>query len=34
MSVIGTNKSLFLVDGQADIETGYTLGANKITPYE
>ena len=34
MRVKNTQKELFLVDGQAGIDTGYTLIAEKVTPYK
>ena len=34
MRVKNTQKELFLVDGQAGIDTGYTLIADKVTPYK
>ena len=33
MQVISSKKDLFLVDGEAGIETGYTLIAEKVAPY-
>lgn len=34
IKVKNTKKSLFLVDGDAGIDTGYTLIAEKVTPYK
>ena len=34
MSVETSTKALFFVDGRASLETGYTLSARKIEPYE
>ena len=34
MQVKNEQKSLFLVDGEAGIDTGYTLIAEKVTPYK
>ena len=34
MSVETSTKALFYVDGRASLETGYTLSARKIEPYE
>jgi hypothetical protein len=33
MQVKSVQKSLFLVDGESGIDTGYTLVAEKVTPY-
>ena len=34
MQVKKSQKSLFLVDGESGIDTGYTLVADKVTPYK
>jgi hypothetical protein len=34
MQVKKSQKSLFLVDGESGIDTGYTLVAEKVTPYK
>lgn len=34
MQVKSAQKSLFLVDGESGIDTGYTLVAEKVTPYK
>lgn len=34
LSVVARNKTLFLIDGSSGVDTGYTLEANKIEPYE
>ena len=34
MQVKSSQKNLFLVDGESGIDTGYTIVAEKVTPYE
>lgn len=34
ISTIATVKELFLVDGSADINTGYSMKANRVEPYQ
>ncbi|MEQ1882228.1 MAG: DUF3299 domain-containing protein [Burkholderiales bacterium] len=34
LSVAGSRKSLYLVDGKSDIDIGYTLGAGVVEPYK